>query len=142
MAAKVQGEGWQAHMGNAMPVKASSSKVASATNAAKGGVALLARKGVPIKKAPHDHDTALLRDQGRWEEVTQAIGTGNRHVKIASLYGYDGASGNAERFKLNEDLLGKALLKMLETGDTPTSFAACCRQRTSRKRTTAPSSAS
>ena len=38
-----------------------------------------------------------------------AIGKGNRHFKIVSLYGFDGASGDGERFSLNEDLIGRAL---------------------------------
>ena len=72
-----------------------------------------------MKKAPHNHETALLRDQGRWEEITHAFGKGDKHLKVATYYGYDGASGDAQRCRLNEDHVGRAVIQMLEQGDTP-----------------------
>ena len=117
--AKMSDEGWQPFLGKAMQVQTTANKVASATNAAKGGVALVAKSGVPIKKAPHNADIAILRDQARWEEILHAIGKGDRHLRIATLYGYDGASGDAQRFRLNEDHISRALIRMLEQGDTP-----------------------
>lgn len=61
----------------------------------------------------------MLRDQCRWEEVTIALGTGRKHLKMACIYGYDGASSDPQRYRLNEDLLARALLRQLEAGDTP-----------------------
>lgn len=93
--------------------------VATATNAANGGVAILTKTGTPAQKAVGDADAAILRDQGRWEEVLHALEKGNKHLKVASIYGYDGAATDGERFRLNEDLICRALVKLLETGDTP-----------------------
>ena len=94
-------------------------KVATATNAANGGVAILTKEGTPAKKAACNAETAILRDQGRWEEVLHALGKGNQHLKVASLYGYDGATKDGERFRLNEDLISRALIRLLEAGDAP-----------------------
>lgn len=119
MAANMSDEGWQPFLGKGMQVQTTAHKVASATKAAKGGVALVATSGVPIKQAPHNADTAILRDQASWEEILHAIGKGDQHLRIATLYGYDGASGYAQRFRLNEDHIGRALIRMLEQGDAP-----------------------
>ena len=119
LAAKMAKEKWQAFFGKATQAAASSSKVASATNAAKGGVAIITRTQVPAKKAPENADTIILRDQCRWEEVLVALDKGNRHVRIASVYGYDGAPSDAQRFRLNEEHIGRILLRCLECGDTP-----------------------
>ena len=102
-----------------MEAKTTNNKVATSTNAASGGVAAITKVGTPAKRAPLSIDTAILRDQGRWEEVLRALGKCNKHLKITSLYGYDGAAGNGERFRLNEDLIGRALARVLEAGDTP-----------------------
>ena len=117
--AKLREQNWQAFFGKPMANKVTQSKVVTATNAANGGVAILTKKGIPAKKAQNCAETALLRDQGRWEEVLHALGKGNKHIKIASLYGYDGAPTDGERFRLNEDLISRALIRMLEAGDTP-----------------------
>ena len=117
--AKLREQKWQAFFGKPMVNKATKSKVATATNAANGGVAILTKGGTPAKKAQNSAETAILRDQGRWEEVLRTLGKGNKHLKIASLYGYDGAATDGERFRLNEDLIGRALIRMLEGGDTP-----------------------
>ena len=94
-------------------------QVVSATNAARGGVTIKVRKGVPAKTAALDAETVVLRDQCRWEEVAIALGTGKQHINMACLYGYDGASSDPERYRLNEDLLARALLRQLEAGDMP-----------------------
>ena len=85
--AKLREQKWQAFFGKPMVNKATKSKVATATNAANGGVAILTKGGTPAKKAQNSAETAILRDQGRWEEVLRALGRGNKHLKIASLYG-------------------------------------------------------
>ena len=112
-------ENWQSYFGKPTEARESKSKVASASNAAKGGVALAIKEGTHAKKAAFDADAAILRDQGRWDEITQAIGNGKKHLKMSSLYGFGGASGDGERFRLNEDLIGRALCKLIEAGDTP-----------------------
>ena len=48
-------------------------KVATATNAANGGVAIVTKTGTPAKQVVGDVDAATLRDQGRWEEVLHAL---------------------------------------------------------------------
>ena len=100
--AKLREENWQAFFGKPMANKATKNKVATATNAANGGVAILTKSGTPAKKAPCNVDIAILRGQGRWEEVLHALGKGSKHLKVASLYGYDGAATDGERFRLNE----------------------------------------
>ena len=102
-----------------MATNATKKKVATATNAANGGVAMLTKMGTPSKRATGNSETAILRDQGRWEEVLHALGTSDKHLKVASLYGYDGAASDGERFRLNEDLINTALARLLEAGDTP-----------------------
>ena len=47
------------------------------------------------------------------------MGTSDKHLKAASLYGYDGAASDGERFRLNEDLISRALVRLLEAEDTP-----------------------
>ena len=79
----------------------------------------MTKAGTQAKKAPNNADTAILRDQGRWEEVLHALGNGNQHIKVASLYRYDGATNDGERFKLNEDLISRAMIRLMEAGDTP-----------------------
>jgi exonuclease III len=117
--AKLREQNWQAFFGKPMANKVTKNKVATATNAANGGVAILAKEGTPVKKAQNSAETAILRDQGRWEEILHALGKGNKHLKVASLYGYDGAPTDGERFRLNEDLISRALIRLLEAGDTP-----------------------
>ena len=55
-----------------MATIATKNKVATATNAANGGVAIITKMGTPSKKANGNADTSILRDQGRWEEVIHA----------------------------------------------------------------------
>ena len=117
--AKLRENDWQVFFGRPTAAKATKAKVATATNAANGGVAIMTKEGTAAKKAPNNVDTAILRDQGRWEEVLHALGKGNQHLKVASLYGYDGASSDGERFKLNEDLISRAMIRLIEAGDTP-----------------------
>ena len=40
-------------------------------------------------------------------------------MRVATLYGFDGASGDAQRYRLNEDHVGRALIRMLEVGEVP-----------------------
>lgn len=44
---------------------------------------------------------------------------GKLHLIHGNLYGYDGASTNAQQKQQNEDLIGQAILRMLEVGDVP-----------------------
>lgn len=117
--AKMQEEKWQTFFGKPMANKATKNKVATESKAASGGVAVMTRTGTPAKKTPSNAETTILRDQGRWEEVLHALRKGNKHPKVANLYGYDGAATDGERFRLNEDLISKALVRLLEAGDTP-----------------------
>ena len=84
LAAKMAKEKWQAFFGRPTSAAASSSKVASATNAAKGGVAIITRTQVPAKKRllimpiPSSCGTSAA---GRRSLV--ALDKGNRHVRIA-----------------------------------------------------------
>ena len=86
-----------------MATNATKNKVATATNVANGGVVVLTKMGTPSKRAAGNADTAIPRDKGRWEEVLHVLGTGDKHLKAASLYGYDGAASDGERFRFNED---------------------------------------
>ena len=84
--AKMKEANWQTFFGRAMATTATKMKVAMATNAANGGVAIITKTGTPSKKANGNAETAILRDQGRWEEVVQALGQGDKHLKVASIY--------------------------------------------------------
>ena len=117
--AKMKEANWQTYFGKAMATTATKNKVATASNAANGGVAIATKTATPSKKPNGNPETAILRDQGRWEEVMQALGHGDKHLKVASMYGYDGATGDGERFRLNEDLINIASIRLLEAGGTP-----------------------
>ena len=81
-------------------------------------------KGIPTKKRQTNLDAAILREDGRWEEVTVGAEEGKLHITHSSLYGYDWASKDTQKLKLNEELIGKAILRMLEVGDAPYLFQA------------------
>ena len=74
---------------------------------------------MPAKEAADNFQTAELRDDSRRQEVVVAVGDGNQHVHHATIYGYDGASSEAEKYRLNEDLIGRSILRMFEVGQTP-----------------------
>ena len=102
-------EGWQCFWGKP------TSTTRSAAKAARGGVAIAVRKEMPAKQAAAAFETAVLRDDARWDEVVVAVGNGNKHIHHAAIYGYDGAASEAERYRLNEDLLARSMLRMLES---------------------------
>ena len=66
IAARLHEEEWQTFFGKGTGVEASAKKIASASNAANGGVALLTKTGVPTREAPVTAETVMLRDLSRW----------------------------------------------------------------------------
>ena len=61
--------------------------VSTSTNAERGGVAIFTKDGIPTKRGELTHDTAILRDTERWEEATVGAEDGNKHLRVASVYG-------------------------------------------------------
>ena len=61
--AKMKEENWQTFFGKALATAATKNKVATATNVANGGVAIVTKMGTPSKKANGNAETAILRDR-------------------------------------------------------------------------------
>ena len=61
----------------------------------------------------------LLLDSGRWTEVLVPFDDGKRHVIVAGYYGIAGASNDASQYKMNEQLIHWAMLRMLSFSNTP-----------------------
>ena len=45
--------------------------------------------------------------------------SGTRHIRVASIYGYDGASHDEQRYQLNEKRITMAIIRMLTKGELP-----------------------
>ena len=85
-----------------------------------GGVAILARPGVPLQTARCTSDVQReLWDTGRWVHATAAHGDGKTVVHLMCVYGHSGAAGNRVRMDRNEDLLRKVFVAAAELGNVP-----------------------
>ena len=72
----------------------------SAWEAKPGGVAIAARPGVELQKAPlFSAQEKALHDSGRNVRALVAYGKGDRVVHVASLYGHAGAGDIAENMR-------------------------------------------
>ena len=63
--------------------------------------------------------TRALLDSGRWVEVLVPIDDGKKHIVVAGFYGISGASNDASQYKLKEQLIQWAILRMLSFSNTP-----------------------
>ena len=93
--------------------------MATATNAANGGVAVITRIGAPQKELQVMPKQPSLETKAGGKRCCTLWARAIKHLKVASLYGYGGAATDGVRFRLNEDLISRALVWLLEAGDTP-----------------------
>ncbi len=62
----------------------------------------------------------MLRDSGRWEDRAVCCVEGSREIVVVAIFhGSSGAANDAEKFRRNEELLAKALVRMMTVGDVP-----------------------
>lgn len=122
-AAVMREAGWQSFHGKPTSLAGTRKKAASANNAARGGVAIIVKEEIPTKKCIETQEFALLRNEGRWEEVTVSMEDGHQHVHHATIYGYDGATNCGATHRRNEDMIARALARLLEVGDVPSFLA-------------------
>ena len=118
MGARLRERGWQAAWGKPQP-QLESSYNNSAWNVAAGGVAVLARRGLPLRLVPpHDDAERMLWETGRWCHATIPYGSGRHLLHLMSVYGYTG-SGKPDENRRNDDLLRDVLAVASTLGDVP-----------------------
>lgn len=115
---------WRACLGQPVQARRAIKKAVSALCGTGGGVALVVSERKPVKLPKMDMNMIILSDEARWHEAAVAVDDGSRHISNASFYGTSGASSDAEKFRRNEELLTRALTKMLEVGQVPYFLAA------------------
>lgn len=112
--------GWESSMGK--PTTTSSKKkISSADNPARGRVAIETKETWPTFKGKESGDTIMLEDEGRWHETCVAVDDGRKYCYTASMFCIDGASSDATKYRRNEELIARALKRMLEVGASHTS---------------------
>ena len=118
MGARLRERGWQAAWGKPQP-QLDGAYNASAYNVVAGGVAVLARHGLPLRGVPpHDDAEKRLWETGRWCHATVPYGSGRHLLHLMSVYGYTGSS-QPDEVRRNDDLLRDVLVVASALGDVP-----------------------
>lgn len=83
------------------------------------GVAIITGNNDPTAQADSCVDIEVVADEGRYVEATISCGKGDGSITVMSLYGQDGAANESSKYRYNEDMVARVLLRAISAGDVP-----------------------
>ena len=84
-----------------------------------GGVPIITGSNDPTTQADNCVDTEVVAEEGRYVETTICCGKGDESITVMSFCGQDGAASDGSKYRYNEDMMARVLLKAISAGNVP-----------------------